>query len=106
MKLKETIRGIIREEVKKSLKESDDLEGLYDVIDNPTAVKLQKAIDAKYSKLYNAIDSTPVLNSILDAYTNRTDSFETAEDFKNYNEGLIQVFTMAIKDLKKVNSLL
>jgi len=99
-------RALIKEEVRKTLREADDLEGLYDVIDNPTAAKLQKAIDAKYKKLYYAIDETPALNSIVKPYMNRTDSFETAEDFINYNEGLIEVFMTAVKDLKKVNSIL
>ena len=37
---------------------------------------------------------------------NRTDSFETAEDFKDYNDALIEVFMTIIKDIKKVNSIL
>ena len=99
-------RNLIREEVRRALKEADDSEGLYDVISNPAAAKLQKTIDAKYRKLFYAIDETPALNRMLDSYMNRTDSFETAEDFKNYNEGLIEVFMTVIKDLKKVNSIL
>jgi hypothetical protein len=95
-------RNLIREEVRKALKESDD----YGVISNPAAAQLQKTIDAKYRKLFYAIDETPALNRMLDSYMNRTDSFETAEDFKNYNEGLIEVFMTIIKDLKKVNSVL
>jgi hypothetical protein len=37
---------------------------------------------------------------------NRTDSFETAEDFYNYNDGLREVFEMAIKDIVKIQSIL
>ena len=91
-------KSLVREEIKRVLKEADDLEGLYDVIDNPAAAKLQKAVDAKYKKLYYAIEKSPALKAAMESYMNRTDSFETSEDFKNYNEGLINIFTMAVKE--------
>ena len=100
---KSEFRALLREEIRKVVNEQLDPEA-YEVLG--AAASAQKAADDKYQSIYNAITDSPALAGKMDGYMNRDESFDTPEDFKNFNNGTIAILTAAVKELKKVNGLI
>ena len=113
MKLKQTLRDIVREEIRKvintkQIKESHDNgdyadsaedEGIYDML-GPVVGKQQKLFDNKYGWVIRELIDLDDMQSFM----NRYNSFETPEDIKNFNEGAIEYFTEFVTRLKAINA--
>ena len=93
-------RSLIREEVKRVLKEASDDDFNYEELLGPVVGKAQKAFDKKYGWVVSKLADLPEMESFM----NRYDSFENAEDVKNFNEGAIEYFTTFITKLKAINN--
>ena len=102
-------RQLVREEIKKVLKESPshdngdyaasgEEDGVYEML-GPVG-EAQKAFDTEFGWVMRELMEIDEMQG----YMNRYNSFESPEDIKNFNKGAIAYFTNFITKLKAINT--